>query len=120
MPTHATHDELINPQKFNVKFKNALRDYYSYGFKNINDLKIETSEQTLVKDWNRLNHILQDYVEWSDKKKRKEVMYITQDSEKMDVNPFHRLYRFCLYPEIYPAYFFHTMAALSLHIHLQA
>lgn len=119
MPTHATHDELINPQKFNVKFKNALRDYYSYGFKNINDLKIETSEQTLVKDWNRLNHILQDYVEWSDKKKRKEVMYITQDSEKMDVNPFHRLYRFCLYPEIYPAYFFHTMAALSPHIHLQ-
>lgn len=31
MATHMTHEELIAPYKFNVKFKNSLRDYYNYG-----------------------------------------------------------------------------------------
>lgn len=118
MATHMTHEELIAPYKFNVKFKNSLRDYYNYGFKNINDFK-SGKQETVIKDWERLNHILRDYVEWSDRSRRKEVMYITQDSEKMEENPFHRLYRFCIYPQNNPAYFFHTMAALSPLISLQ-
>ncbi|MDO4345170.1 MAG: WYL domain-containing protein [Eubacteriales bacterium] len=109
----ATHKELIKAHKFDEKFKNSLRDYYSYGFKSSARLTRDRSEQTLLEDWDRLNNILQDYVEWSDKSERREVMYATQESQSMRVNPFHRVYRFCIYPETYPAYFFHTVAALS-------
>lgn len=30
----ATHEELMTSLKFGESFRNALRDYYSYGFKN--------------------------------------------------------------------------------------
>lgn len=31
----ATHEELITALKFDQSFKDMLRDYYSYGFKNL-------------------------------------------------------------------------------------
>ena len=60
----------------------------------------------------RLNRVIADYVEWSED--RTDVMFASADSQSMESNPFHRIYRFCKYnPLTYPAYFLHTMAALS-------
>ena len=33
----ATHEELMTSLKFGESFRNALRDYYSYGFKKLGD-----------------------------------------------------------------------------------
>lgn len=35
----ATHEELMTSLKFGESFRNALRDYYSYGFKNLEIMK---------------------------------------------------------------------------------
>lgn len=107
----ATHKELITSGKFDEKFKRALLDYYSYGFKNLGFYETK-KHQTLSEDWLRLNRVIADYLEWSDY--RNEVMFANADSQSMKTNPFHRIYRFCKYkPLTYPAYFLHTMAALS-------
>lgn len=107
----ATHKELITSGKFDEKFKRALLDYYSYGFKNLGSFD-EKRRQTLSEDWLRLNRVIVNYMEWS--KNRNEIMFASVDSQSMDENPFHRVYRFCKYkPFIYPAYFLHTIAALS-------
>lgn len=107
----ATHKELITSGKFDEKFKRTLLDYYTYGFKNLGffDLK---KHQTISEDWLRLNRVISDYLEWSND--HNVVMFASADSQSMEVNPFHRIYRFCKYkPITYPAYFLHTMAALS-------
>ncbi len=107
----ATHKELITSGKFDEKFKRALLDYYSYGFKNLNSFD-EKRRQTLSEDWFRLNRVVSDYFEWSEN--RNDVMFASADSQSMESNPFHRIYRFCKYtPFTSPAYFLHTMAALS-------
>lgn len=107
----AAHKELITSGKFDEKFKRALLDYYNYGFKRL-DFFDETKRQTLTEDWQRLNRVIADYVEWSEN--RNEVMFATVDSQSMGENPFHRVYRFCKYkPFSYPSYFLHTIAALS-------
>lgn len=60
-------------------------------------------------------------MEWSEQKVRKSatspgknVTFITCDSQSMEINPFHRVYRFCGTdrPD-YLYYFFHTIAALN-------
>lgn len=107
----ASHKELINAGKFDEKFKRALLDYYSYGFKNLGFFE-KTKHATLSEDWLRLNSVIADYLEWSEDRKR--IMFASADSEAMDENPFHRIYRFCRYnPLTYPAYFLHTVAVLS-------
>ena len=107
----ATHKELITAGKFDEKFKRALLDYYSYGFKSLGSFDVK-KHQTISEDWLRLNRIIADYMEWSED--RNDVMFASKDSQSMDSNPFHRIYRFCKYnPLTYPAYFLHTMAALS-------
>lgn len=107
----ATHKELITSGKFDEKFKRALLDYYSYGFKNLGSYDAK-KHQTLSEDWLRLNRVIADYLEWSED--RSEVMFANADSQSMEDNPFHRIYRFCKYtPLTSPAYYFHTMAALS-------
>lgn len=108
----ATHKELITALKFDESFKNALRDYYSYGFKGLNSydpMRVET----LKKDWERLNNILYDYMEWSEKSERGTIMYALQDSQAMSENPFHRLYRFCKFNHSDPMCFFNIIFALS-------
>lgn len=107
-----THKELITSGKFDEKFSRCLLNYYSYGFKNESDFS--QSKKTIQDDWNRLNSIVSDYLEWSSWNERKKVMFASADSQSMEENPFHRIYRFCKYkPLTYPAYFFHTIAALS-------
>lgn len=113
----AVHKELITSGKFDEKFKRALLDYYSYGFKNLGSFDAK-KRQTLSEDWMRLNRVLTDYLEWSDNPG--EIMFASADSQTMEENPFHRVYRFCKYkPVTYPAYFLHTMAALSRDISLR-
>ncbi len=107
----ATHKELITSGKFDEKFKRTLLDYYSYGFKNLDSFD-EKKRQTISEDWLRLNRVLSDYLEWSEN--RNSVMFASVDSQTMETNPFHRIYRFCKHkPLTYPYYFIHTMAALS-------
>lgn len=107
----ATHKELITAGKFDEKFKRALLDYYSYGFKCLGSFDVK-KHQTISEDWLRLNRIIADYMKWSED--RSDVMFASEDSQSMDSNPFHRIYRFCKYnPLTYPAYFLHTMVALS-------
>lgn len=120
----ASHKEMIKAHKFGEKFKNSLRDYFNYGFKNMCDFTCDKEKQksrkTILDDWNRLNNILIDYVDWSEKKRINEIMYATKDSQDLGINPFHRVYKFCIYPDSYPLYFFHTMAALSSLISLNS
>ena len=107
----ATHKELITAGKFDEKFKRALLDYYSYGFKCLSSFDAK-KHQTISEDWLRLNRIIADYMKWSED--RNDVMFASEDTQSMETNPFHRIYRFCKYnPLTYPAYFLHTMAALS-------
>ena len=114
----ASLEELIKAGSFDDKFKNALRDYYTYGFKTYVDLqsknekgKLEPSASTINADWVRLNNILHDYFEWSVDKNQ--VFFMSTDSQSMSVNPFHRIYRFCRYSERDPKTFFNTIFALS-------
>lgn len=65
----ATHLEYITNQKFNSSFKNMLRDYYTYGFKDRSEYSV--SRGTYDSDRKRLNDFLNDYMEWSEIKKRK-------------------------------------------------
>lgn len=113
----ATHRELITAGKFDEKFKRALLDYYSYGFKNLGSFEAK-KRQTISEDWLRLNRVIADYLEWS--ANNNEIMFASVDSQSMEENPFHRVYRFCKYkPMTYPAYFLHTMAALSEDVKLR-
>lgn len=107
-----THKELITAGKFDVKFKRVLLDYYGYGFKKEEDFT--QSKKTIHDDWDRLNSVISDYLEWSSWDERKTIMFASADSQSMENNPFHKVYSFCKYkPFVYPAYFFHTIAALS-------
>ena len=99
----ATHLEYITNQKFNSSFKNMLRDYYTYGFKDRSEYSV--SRGTYDSDRKRLNDFLNDYMEWSEIKKRKNpkkgieegkhITFVSCDSQSMSINPFHRVYRFC-------------------------
>ena len=110
MPTNGTHQELIK-SKFIEKFRNPLRNYYTYGFMSYSDLP--SSSNTIDADWNRLNNILRDdqYFMWSTI--RKKTLFMTTDSQSQLCNPFHRVYRFALCNDSDLMYFFNTILALS-------
>lgn len=108
----ATHEELMTSLKFGESFRNALRDYYSYGFKKLGDYEKE-KVQTIKNDWKRLNNILFDYLKWSDVPGKETVMFTSLDSVSMVDNPFHRLYRFCKFNHNDPMEFFNIIFALS-------
>ena len=108
----ATHEELMTSLKFGESFRNALRDYYSYGFKKLGDYEKE-KVQTIKNDWMRLNNILFDYLKWSDVPGKETVMFTSLDSVSMVDNPFHRLYRFCKFNHNDPMEFFNIIFALS-------
>ena len=118
----ATHLEYITNHKFNSSFKNMLRDYYTYGFKDRSEYSV--SRGTYDSDRKRLNDFLKDYMEWSELKERKNlkkgiaegkhVTFVSCDSQSMRINPFHRVYRFCGTDRpAFMYYFFHTLAALN-------
>lgn len=108
----ATHEELMTSLKFGESFRNALRDYYSYGFKKLGDYEKE-KVQTMKNDWMRLNNILFGYLEWSDVPGKETVMFASLDSVSMIDNPFHRLYKFCKFNHNDPMEFFNIIFALS-------
>lgn len=64
----ATDKEMVTAPKFNESVKNALRDYYVYGFKKWP--KKSKASQTQRADWQRLQAVLPDYLTWSDLLKR--------------------------------------------------
>lgn len=112
MPTHA---ELISSGQFNNKFKNTLRDYYSYGFKKYADFKLakgaRKSSDTVDEEWNRVQNIFKDYFSWSLRRSR--AFFASADSQSMRENPFHRVYRFCKHSVRDFAFLFHIVLALS-------
>ena len=105
----AVHRELVSAGKFDEKFRRALLDYYGYGYKPL----------ASYDNWRRLNGILADYLDWAEEPGA--VRFASADSEQMEENPFHRVYRFCKYkPVAYPATFLHTLALLSGEFSLRA
>lgn len=114
----AKHDELVEAGFFSSKFKNTLRDYYTYGFKTYSDLQREgengkqiPSTYTIDNDWKRLSNILHGYFEW--KSKSDTAFFLSNDSQSLSENPFHKIYRFCLFNEKDPKFFFNIIFALS-------
>lgn len=111
----STHRELITALKFDESFRNALRDYYSYGFQGRSSCEAK-SLGTRAADWERLNGILKDYLEWSTdcpEGTEKRIRYATADSQSALSNPFHRVYRFCRFNDRDPLVFFNVIFALS-------
>ena len=83
--------------------------YYGYGYKPL----------ASYDNWRRLNGILADYLDWAEEPGA--VRFASADSEQMEENPFHCVYRFCKYkPGAYPATFLHTLALLSGEFSLRA
>lgn len=120
MPTNQTHEEMIK-SKFIEKFRNPLRNYYTYGFMNYPSIKgcepnfatLPGTRKTLDEDWVRLSNILRQdqYFQWSTE--RSKVAFISADSQSQQCNPFHRVYRFSMYTDTDLVIFFNTVLALS-------
>ena len=93
----ATKEELISDLKFSSSIKNALRDYYNYGFKKLDDMTGDRKKGTIKNDWNRLNYILNlnNDEAWSWSENLKGAIFASVDSQNLSENPFHRIYRFC-------------------------
>ena len=103
--------ESIKVTFFDEKFKNLLRDYYSYGFGRLSN-ENEVKEATQDIDRERLSNIFRDDMKWENSGD-KVSLTTSKYSQEMDVNPFHKVYHFCKYKSEDSAFFFHTMAALS-------
>ncbi len=112
----AVHVEWIHAGSFDKKFKNTLRDYFKYGFKTFDSYPAE-DPKTLREDWERLNNILGDYLEWSEDPEQ--ILFATLDSQSAEMNVFQRVYRFCGFRERDPAYFLHVLSALCPDIFLR-
>lgn len=120
MPTNQTHEEMIK-SKFIEKFRNPLRNYYTYGFMNYPSTKgcdsnfatLPGTRKTLDEDWQRLSNILRQdqYFQWS--AERSKVAFISADSQSQQCNPFHRVYRFSMYTKADLVILFNTVLALS-------
>ena len=103
--------ESIKVTFFDEKFKNLLRDYYSYGFGRLsNENGVKEATQDI--DRERLSNIFRDDMKWENSGD-KISLTTSRYSQEMDVNPFHKVYHFCKYKSEDSAFFFHTMAALS-------
>lgn len=103
--------ESIKVTFFDEKFKNLLRDYYSYGFGCLsNESGVKEATQDI--DRERLSNIFRDDMKWENSGD-KISLTTSRYSQEMDVNPFHKVYHFCKYKSEDSAFFFHTMAALS-------
>lgn len=117
MATNGSHKELIKKSNFVEKFRNPLRNYYTYGFMDYSSLNPKSEGKkistTFRDDWNRLNNILNanDYFEWADSPN--DVLFISNNSQSQVINPFHRSYKFCLHNLTEIVNFFNIILALS-------
>ena len=103
MATNGSHPELIENSFFNEKFKNNLRDFFVYQFKESDPKgdsgfkKRRSNENkpanTFGDERQRLQTLLSPSsgVEWE--KQRKKVYCCTADSRQIPQNPFCRLYK---------------------------
>ena len=109
----AVYFHQISEDDFNEKYKNRLRDFFVYQYKDsttyyktkrkftrdgtLPDENATVLDSTLGNDSVRLQRLLNDAlgVEWIGKNKRKKTC-IQMDSRKIKKNPFFELYRTCL------------------------
>lgn len=113
-----TNREMISALKYNDSFRDALRNYYSYGFLCLQSFG-KSRRKTISDNWERLNRILDQYIEWSYASgDSRAVMFATTDSQSLLCNPFHSLFRYCICNAKDAAYFFHMVCALSGKVHL--
>lgn len=99
--------EFVSSRSFNLKFKNYLRDFYIYQFKEKSlDFKVKGSQGNLNKnildsifnaDVKRLRYALEQSagVKWDKGEKNKQVECVTIDTRQIFNNPFFSLYHFC-------------------------
>lgn len=87
--------ESIKVTFFDEKFKNLLRDYYSYGFGRLsNENGVKEATQDI--DRERLSNIFRDDMKWENSGD-KVSLTTSRYSQEMNVNPFHKVYHFCKY-----------------------
>ncbi len=94
-----TRVETIENKSFNAAFKNAMRNYYTYGFMGRHDFPADNrSFASALNDWDRLNTILGDDFSWSDADDKKR-LFATRDTrfQGKSENPLHKLYSYCRY-----------------------
>ncbi len=117
MATNGSHKELVKKNNFVEKFRNPLRNYYTYGFMDYSALHPQSENKkistTFRNDWNRLNNILNsdEYFEWANSPN--DTLFISNNSQSQVINPFHRSYRFCLHNITEMTSFFNIILALS-------
>ena len=81
---------MIGTNKFDDAFKNAMRDYFVYGFKAVPN----TSQgRTLRDQWNRISKILGEDWEYNTEKR---VRYMTQETYDATENPLNKFYLYFL------------------------
>lgn len=129
--------ELIGKEFFNEKFKNRLRDFYVYQFKNKNSQfrikgkktdKAESGKDTgeeklnrripastMSDDVLRLRTLLEAEAGLSWHNTISGCECITVDTRKIQANPFHKLYRFCNESANEPGSYFSLIYALLLY-----
>ncbi len=109
----AVDRERVSAGFFTDAFKNTLRDYYAYGFREARDYT--DSEGTITNNWNRLNSILHDgnFWTWADSPRGR--LFVTADSRVAPMNLFQLVYLYCGFKADYPIRYFQTVFALSPH-----
>lgn len=95
MPNKSNDFTKFSSNKFDEKIKNAIRDYYTYGFKDRYSGVDGASTETVRKDHLRLDAILAGYIRWDDKKDRR--VFHCDNGQLLAKNPFHEVYKFCTY-----------------------
>ena len=141
----AVDAELIGSEGFNLKFKNYLRDFFIYQFKERgSDFKVKgTNDKTNVNkdiidgtfypDAKRLQFAMEQAagVTWSKgdfvdlfkgrinkKRENKRVECITIDSRRIENNPFFALYQLCSESALTPGTHFSFVYTLLLYFQL--
>lgn len=133
----AVDAELISSEGFNLKFKNYLRDFFIYQFKERgSDFKVKgTNDKTNVNkdiidgtfypDAKRLQFAMKQAagVTWSKgrinkKRENRRVECITIDSRRIENNPFFALYQLCSESALKPATHFTFVYTILLYFQL--
>lgn len=141
----AVDAELIGSEGFNLKFKNYLRDFYIYQFKergsdfkvkgtnNKSDVNKDVIDATFYPDAKRLQFALEqaagvtwgkgDYVDLprgqiNKKRENKRVECVTIDSRNIENNPLFSLYQLCSESAVVPGTHFSFIYTILLYFHL--
>lgn len=102
----------ISSRSFDNKFKNAIRDYYTYGFKGKYSASKNISDEILRQDHNRLNNILVGYMRWHNSDNRR--FFYCGNSQSLKINPFQKIYSYCAYNDNDWKFFYNMIMPLAL------